>query len=139
MHHEEGLDGAGNCTHTFPITTMLIETLDKTPMPPDAMVHAATSPIISSPDTGPSFTRDPELWFADGNIILCSGVGAPPAAFRVHKSLLTVQSLAWLDALTPSEHSGARAISAYRGVPIITFTDDVAHMRQFLLLMYSLW
>ncbi|KZV82061.1 hypothetical protein EXIGLDRAFT_779009, partial [Exidia glandulosa HHB12029] len=114
---------------------MLLVPPDKTPVNDMPGATPGSPTVVAS-----TFARHNKLWFEDGNVIICGKATVaddPPLGFRVHKSLLASQSFAWLDALTPSEHSDSRVIAAHRGVPVIHLDDDVASLEHLLTLLYS--
>jgi hypothetical protein len=80
-------------------------------------------------------SRDQDLYFEDGNIIIsANGASGDLVYFRVHKSLLSKQSSVFKDMFSlpsPSE------VDIYDGLPLVHFHDDAKELKQFLQVIYD--
>jgi len=86
-------------------------------------------------DAGSSnFTRDLNLWFNDGSIIIvCAS-----SSFRVSESVLSINSLVFKDMFSSSSASSNETVE---GCPVVRLTDDPVDMQNFLMMVHyrSFW
>ncbi|KAI0833883.1 hypothetical protein BC628DRAFT_1345951 [Trametes gibbosa] len=121
-----------------------------TPPPPLSTQTSSPEPLPSTTDSGT--TKDAELWFDDGNIVLI----APDApskcdkvAFRVYKGILARASPVFSDlfelavahpeAATPTlpAHIADEDDHLFDGCPAVTVTESAIEMRHFLRALFQ--
>jgi hypothetical protein len=83
----------------------------------------------------PDESRDEDLYFEDGNIIIsASNASGDLIYFRVHKSILSKQSIVFRDMFSLPSVSD---VETYDGVPLVHVHDDAKELKQFLQGIYD--
>jgi len=82
----------------------------------------------------PDETRDEDLYFEDGSIVLSAkDTDGDLVYFRVHKSVLTKQSVIFKDMFVPSPPE----MEMYDDIPLVHLHDASKELKQFLQAMYD--
>ena len=74
-------------------------------------------------------TKDEELWFDDGNIVLV----AESTAFRLYKGPLSTTSPVFRDLFS---FKGSKDQELLEGCPAVRLHDSATHLRHFLRMLY---
>jgi hypothetical protein len=84
----------------------------------------------------PDESRDEDLYFEDGNVIISTSSGGDDLIyFRVHKSVLSKQSVVFRDMFSLPSVSDVDTM--YDGVPLVRVHDDAKELKQFLQGIYD--
>ncbi|KAH9937913.1 uncharacterized protein BXZ73DRAFT_44668 [Epithele typhae] len=81
----------------------------------------------------PPITRDTEVWYHDGNVVLV----AEDVAFRVHRSILEASKSAVFRTLFEVPQPLPAAADHLDGCPVVHVSDCAYDMREFLAVLYS--
>ncbi|EIN09640.1 hypothetical protein PUNSTDRAFT_67037, partial [Punctularia strigosozonata HHB-11173 SS5] len=76
-----------------------------------------------------------ELWFEDGNIVI-SSFFAPDTLFRVHRSILSLNSVVFRDMFALACSGPGSGCPTFEGYPLIQLADDLDDIRHFLGALY---
>ncbi|KAK7054241.1 BTB domain-containing protein [Favolaschia claudopus] len=131
-------DMSDRITHQL---TDLESKLMKTPHDPSgATTKTHSAPTVPSPDFGPILdgTRHSSLYLADGNLVVAapiSGNGGGTMLFRVHQSMLSLQSpvFAAMFTLPPP----ADTTDVYDKAPFVRMSDDAEDLESLFKVLYN--
>lgn len=86
--------------------------------------------------------RHPTLWLSDGNIVLAAACKGKQSVtlFRVHKSILAMQSPIFKDMFDIASHGpdiNAASPETYEGLPFVFIPDPAEYLEALLKVMYG--
>ena len=83
-------------------------------------VDLAFYTVVMHMSEAPPITRDPDLWFEDGNLV----IQVTPRLFRLHRGILAAHSNFFRNM---ADFPASQEQSTYDGVPLVILHDDNAH------------